>query len=495
MMRRLFAFVAVLLLVSPFYAQTVKWCIHPEYDEIDHIGETHYSFKCVDRAGKLCFFDMDGKELAHNVDADAITDFENGYAIVLNGNKIVGFFEEAQGHRFQPVSGEYMITEYPFFSEGLLVVADSKGKKGYMNTQGEIVVSCKYVEARPFMQGWASVEPEKKKVLYVNTKGMSKNPEGFHGGKLTKGSSFNENGEAIVANYQDYAVIGTNMQVIKKGVQASDWTVRSCDYAYDMEDGCRETGIMEMDEDDRLEVYSEHGAYGYQWKNGSDEAKLPAQFSKAFPFSDGRAIVAKAGKFGVVELVEGAFAAHWPKELRVYPDGQCSQLQFSLEVPASLNRNQVELEFDEGNGSYKKDIPFDYGFQPAFMTGASVCTLKGKASYDGLLLWEGSKDVKVNPIAIDIKSPAVTTEFADENDNQTVKTVITNTSDVDVLVEASLKVVGQTVPFKGTLKPKQSKALTLTVKVTESKKVSASVAVKADGHVCGSKTSEVSLKL
>lgn len=495
-MKRIFLLIANALLFSVVaQSQTVKWCINPEYDEIIYFSED--LFKCVEPSGRVHLINKNGNTLLHHVDADAVTDFKEGYAIVLKGNKILGFLEETQGHNFQSVTGEYSITQYPFFSEGLLAVADSKGKMGYMDTRGNIVIPCKYESVRPFKQGWASVEVGKKNVYYINLQGKTRNPEGFHGGKLTKGSSFNENGEAVVANYQDYAVIGTNMQVKRKIEYTSELPVRSCDYAYskDAENGCREKSILELDENGEIEAYSKNGAYGYQWKNGEERDRLPAQFSEAQPFIGERAIVAKNRRYGVIELVEGKFSASWPKELRVYPDGKYGRIQFSMGVPSSFESDKVELEFDRGNGNYQKNIPFEYDFQPDLHKGARKCALRGKVTYDGLVLWEGMEDVKVEAVTINISAPATTTEVADENDNQTVKTTITNTSNVDVMVEATLKVAGQTAPFKGTLKPKQSKALSVTIKVTETQSVSAAVSVKADGHDCGSKASTVSLKI
>ena len=488
-------FIFVLFFSVSTHAQTVKWCVHPEYDHISYFGRD--LFKCVDRSGKVQLFDQNGKALLRDVDADAVTDFEEGLAIILKGNKLVGFLTEASGHGFQPVTGDYMITQYAFFSEGMIPVADSKGKLGYMDARGSLVIPCKFEKARPFRQGWASVEMSKKKVYYINPQGKTKNPEGFHGGNLTKGSSFNENGEAVVANYQDYAVIKTDMQVKNKIEYTPDLPVRSCDYAYSkgVKEDCRESDRIDLDEDPRIEAYSKNGTYGYRWKSGKDEDRLPEQFSEAKPFIDGRAIVVKNGKYGVLELVDGAFSADWPKEVRVYPNGECGRVRFTLNVPSSLDRGKVELEFDKGDGIYQKHVPLDYEFQPNISQRSNYCTFRGRVYYDGLLLWDNEEEIRVSPVTISIKSPVVTAEFADENDNQTVKTIITNTSDVDVFVEAVLKVDGQPVQFKGSLKPKQSKPLTKTLKVTETKSVSASVTVKADGYECGSKNSIVSLKL
>jgi hypothetical protein len=88
----------------------------------------------------------------------------------------------------------------------------------------------------------------------------------------------------------------------------------------------------------------------------------------------------------------------------------------------------------------------------------------------------------------------VAAKIADENDNQTVKATITNTSNVSISVSAKLNVAGQSVPFKGKLGPKQSKTMLANVKVVENKDVQAVVSVQADGHDCGSKTATVLLK-
>ena len=493
MNKRKFLLVAIIPLLLSYHAQAqiVKWCIHPEYDEITYFGDD--LFKCVSRTGKVQLYDRDGEKLLHNVDADSITDFAEGYAVALNGKKILGFLTQTGGHGFYPVSGEYMITKYPFFSEGLLVVADGKGKMGYMNVQGDLAIPCKYLEARPFKQGWASVDMAKKKVYYINFQGKTGNPDRFHGGNLTKGSSFNENGEAVVANYQDYAVIGTNMQVKRKIKYTPDFPVRSCDYAYSENTvDCSQTSDNEKVADNYVETYFQSGVYGYRWKIGGDDKRLPAQFSEAQPFFDGCAIVSKNGKYGMVELVDGEIVASWPEELRVYPNGQHSLLQFELGVPPSLDRDKVVLDFDEGNGIYKKGVPLDYEFKPSFNSGAKECKIRGKVVYDGLLLWEESKDVRIIRINVDMQ--IVAAKIADENDNQTVKATITNTSNVSISVSAKLNVAGQSVPFKGKLGPKQSKTMLANVKVVENKDVQAVVSVQADGHDCGSKTATVLLK-
>ena len=498
-MRNRITILAALLLTIVFAnAQTIKWMVEPEYVSITYYYDGIY--KCTDENGKLQLIQAGHPMLPSNT-VDAVTEFVNDYALALKGNKIIGFIEEEEPNLYHEVNGDYYVTEYPFFSEGLLVVADSKGKKGYMDTQGKIVIDCKYETARPFCQGRASVEPALKQVLYINPQGKTNNPDSFHGGKLTKGSSFNENGEAVVANYQDYAVIGTNMQVKKKISYTSNLPVRDCDYAYsEGAKECPRAKELVLDFDDGVSSFSEDGIYGYRWDNG---VEIPAQFSEAQEFYANKAIVAIGGKYGIIESLNGSFNPNWPNDrIRVYEYlNETDPLQFTLSVPDKLWAKGIKLAFDKGDGRYVDCEGHGCDFSvPGQVIGRNEkqCTLKAKATYidDGpeLLLWEGTKELGIDYISIGLSNPATTSEYADEDDNQIVKAVVTNTSDVAVVVSATLTVGGKTVPFKGELKPKQSKPLTAIIKVDSDKTIQATISAKVDGHNCGSKTSTVSLK-
>lgn len=482
-------------------AQTVKWIVKPDYSSIEYFSTD--IFKCIGQNGKIQLIDRYGiRLLPENAAVDSVLNYTEGYAIALQGKKILGFLAEAKPHTFISVKGDYYISEYPFFSEGFLVVADGKGKMGYMDAEGQIAIECKYEKARPFRMGRAAVEPAKKQVFYINPQGKTNNPDDFHGGKLTKGSSFNENGEAVVANYQDYAVIGTNMKVKRKIGYTADLPVRLCDFAYSVGVGdCPQDALLVVEYDKNIEVYSNGGRFGYRWNNGSDETAIPAQFSEADYFYNDRAVAAKGGKYGILELLGGEFESNWPvNNLRVYSDG-FNEMQFTLVAPSSLESSKVKLEFDKGDGHFVECN----GLRCDFKVSNQVidrrdkkCTLQAKATYSDngneLLLWEGSGKVGIDYISIGLSSPSVTSEYADENDCQIVKAVVTNTSDVTVEVSATLNVGGKTSPFNGELKPNQKKTLSVTLKVDEDKNVQATVKAKVDGHDCGSKSSTVSLK-
>ena len=395
MKRIILTITTTLILGCVAHAQTIKWMVAPKYVSITHFSND--IFKCTDQNGKVQLIDWNGKLLLPENEADAVTDYADGYAIVLQGEKILGFLAEAIPHNYHAVDGNYRITEYPFFSEGLLVVSDGNGKLGYMDTDGRIAIACKYEKARPFRKGRASVEPAKKEVFYINPQGKTNNPDSFHGGVLTKGSSFNENGEAVVANYKDYAIIGTNMKVVRRIDYTLDLPVRSCDFAYSEGVGeCPKENMFVLDPNPNITTYSKEGAYGYRWDNDLDGIQIPAQFSEAKDFYNDRAIVAKGGKYGILELLGGKLEPKMTDgNMRVYPDGM-DDAQFSLAVPASLESNKIKLEFDNGNGRYVDCNGLRYNFKlPEQITDREDkhCTLRAKATYceegNDLVLWEG----------------------------------------------------------------------------------------------------------
>lgn len=498
---------ATFVLISLFAnAQTIKWMVKPEYASI-----THYSndiFECIDQNGRMQLIDWSGNSIGIAANADAITDYSDGYALVLQGGKILGFLSEDKPHVFQPLNGDYYATKYSFFSEGYVAVAKggAEGKQGYMDSKGNLVLDCQYLEAMPVRQGWALVvENGKDKVKprkYMKSGNWSKGMSSLkNGDSFVWASSFNSDGYALVKiKSGKFVVVDVNFNEVERGSKATKEDVNSLDYSY-KPIGSKEVSARPnaIPKEDGIRAFEDNGRFGYKDTEGG--IMVPCQFGDAGDFYAGRAIVSKGGKFGVVELLAGKFDPQMSDEnVRVYPDGM-DAVQFTLSVPASLESNKIKMEFDSGDGRYVDCNGLRYDFRlPETLVGkeGKRCTLRAKATYcdDGndLLLWEGKQEIVVDYISIGISNPTTTTEYADENDNQTVKAVVTNNSDITVTVSAKLSVEGRQVPFKEPLKPKQSKSLTANVKVDGDKQVKASIEVTVDGHKCGSKSSYVSLK-
>lgn len=509
-MKRIVLLFAFLLIEVCGFAQTVKWMVKPEYASI-----THYSddiFKCIDQNGRIQLIDWGGESIDFPAEADAITDYSDGFALVLQGSKILGFLPEAKPQKFQPLVGDYYATKYSFFSEGYVAVANKEGRQGYLDSKGRLVLDCQYLEAMPVRQGWALViENGKDKVKPRRYKrsdnwsanGMSslKSGEGF-----VWATSFNHDGRALAKTKGGkYVVIDVNFSVIEKDAKGNKENVNSFDYSY------KPTGSEEVlahhnnkPKEDGIHAFEGNGGFGF--KNAESGIMIPCQFDDANDFYSGRAIVAMAGKYGIIELLKGKFDAEWSADrIRAYEyANEVESLQFTLVAPASLEGDKIKLELDKGDGRYvdSNALSCDFLVADQVINGKDrECELKAKATYcddngfPKLLLWEeSSKKIGIDYISISLGNPVTTSEYADENDNQTVKAVVTNTSDVAVKVSATLNVAGRSTPFNGMLDPGQSQTLKVTVKVDDDKQVQATVSAKVDKHECGSKSVYVSLK-
>lgn len=484
----LMSIMAAMLLTMVAQAETVKWVIKPEYKKIVRYSED--LFKCQKDNGKYLLISTSGNPVMQE-EFDSITDYAGGYALALkqSGNRyqILGFVSEQASHSYQNVSGEYYMARYSFFSEHCLVVANKDGKQGYLNTSGQSIIECKYLEARPFKFGYASVVVKKRKdglydVNYINQNDKTNGPLRFSS-QLTFGTSFNEGGYAIVGNHKKYAVIDQRFNIISSTTRPDIENIRTYDFTYTKGDkNWTPDGNQIPSIDSSFEVTSKDGVLGYAKKG---KTMVPEQFSDAKGFANGYAVAAASnGKYGVLQLLQGEFEPNWPdkKYVKVYNGQKCDHLRFSLGIPNSLVG--AKLSFDNGKGMMEKE-EHDFRFKPVFGQGAKNCRLQAKVvSEDGLLLWEGEKDLQLIYIKIDVTKPVVTTVYADENDNQTVKTVVTNSSAVKVKVNATLKVGGKSSTVNEELAPGQSKTLTVTLKVSEDmngKSEAASVNVKVDG--------------
>ena len=486
MNKKFYIIIAFMLMSFSMKAQTVRWSMSPKYDNIFYYSED--VFKCM-LGDKIQLCDCNGKEYLPSP-VDSITNYEGGYALALNreGAKfsIIGFFSEKNGHTFQKVAGEYYTAKYTFFSEGYVAVADKDGKVGYLNSEGQLAIPCQYLDARPFSEGYASVVVKKRKdglydVSYINKVGKTNGPVGFSS-HLTYGTTFNEDGLAVVGDHSKFAIINNKFNVIKSTSMPEKSTISAYDYSYTKDGGerVRKNGNTAPKMDDSYQTEYTNGVYGYVSKSG--DVVVPSQFEKAQQFANGYAIASIRGKYGILQLLQGNFVPVWPNApVKVYYGLKCKDQRFSLQIPNTLGR--VFLDFDCGKGMERKDS-FDFSFKPVIEQDATTCRLKAKVvAEDGLLLWEETKDLDLNFVYINVSKPVVTTVYADENDNQVVKTTVTNNSKVSVKVNATLKVSGKSNSINETLAPGQSKSLTVVVKVTQEKNgktENASVSVRVD---------------
>ena len=239
MKRSVLIIAAIVLIGCLTQAQTIKWVVAPEYASITHFSED--IFKCANQNGKVQLVDWNGKSLLPENVADEVTEYFDGYALVLQGDKILGFFAKTD-HNYQPVNGDYYVTKYSFFSEGYVAVAkgSTDGKQGYLDSKGNLVLECKYSEAMPVRKGRALVMEkgkDKDRLRYKRSEDWSATGmNGLRDGTSFKwATSFNSSGLALARlgnNKKEYVEIDVNFNVVKREVKGNKDNVNALDYSY-----------------------------------------------------------------------------------------------------------------------------------------------------------------------------------------------------------------------------------------------------------------------
>ena len=511
-MKKIYLFIAIIFLffTLTMSGQTVKWLMQPDYDSISYYSQD--IFKCL-KDNKIHLIDLSGKPLLAQ-DADSVTDFTEGYALVLNKKgadfQLKGYLDE-ESHDFIAVNGNYYTTSYSHFSEGLLAVADEKGHQGYLDTRGHVSIPCTLKKARPFVQGWACVESMKEGTVFIDKEGSYMIVQ-FHLGKLSIATNFNEKGEALVGytknGQNDFAVINTSGKTIRNYTNRKGKPYRDYDFAFnegvpDIIPKHNETPIF----DSNISVFSSHGLYGY--KNNSQDILVLPQFSHAGRFYDNCAIVAHNGRYGVVTLAKGKITSTIEDSDITIKGNKTTEFHYTLNLPETTNPNHLQVRFDDGDGVLKP-IQLQqntYAFIPNVDKNANTCTFRAEVEMDGLKLWEETITKKINRVVtatLEFSAPFKATEYAGADNSLRVKTIVNNKTDAPVKVSVHFALTFQSgsknslssdlSPKEATLSPGEKKEFSITFKVNERETVKTSVTVKADQQSIGTKTSSIVLK-
>ena len=436
-----------------------KWLIHPDYDWIGYYSED--VFKCV-KDGKVQLFDREGHALLPSP-ADSVTDYSDGYALVLakekRGYRIVGILEE-ENLSYCAVDKPYYTERFTYCSEGFVSVADAKGKQGYIDTKGYPIIRCQFREARPFRKGWASVSLKEGEAHYIDPYGytMSINVT------VTDATSFNEQGEAMIGNYQKLLIINTSGEIVRKYTMQSGQVeppVRPYDYVYDED-------WMHFELAHNKQPYPDSR---YQWKSEN-------------------------GRWGIMVTHEGDFSATLtPDALTLVPGQAAPEMTYTLILPSGFGQD-YSLFFDNGDGVERLVTPIGnkYTFTPTLGRNAKSVTIRSRLMSDGMLQWQDEKTVplQMKEIRIEVGQPYCTSQYADANDYQRVKAIVTNQSEfpveVSTVIEAELssgsenRVVSKSAPSQ-TLEPGEKLDCALTFKVMNEERVKIVLTVMHDGKL------------
>ena len=490
-------------------SESIKWLIKPEYDAIDYFSETLFLCK---KDGQYQIIDLEGEKLLPFA-ADSITNYSEGIALVLNKHghdfKIDGFFME-EGNRFTSIEGDFLMGPYSYFSEGLLSVIDANtGKVGYLNANGSIVIPCKYRQARPFLHGWASVMPARKRnrTLYIDKHENVLNITGFHSGTVIMGSSFNEAGEALVAYYEnDNAVINAQGEIVRKYIKNGNVTpIRSHDFAFDESTSPRIPKTNKTPTfDPSITLFLSDDLFGY--KKG-EQIIAPAQFTYAKEFANRSAIVSTNSKYGVICLAEGeVVGALQEGDIVVAPGKDPTPLAYSFNLPQSLDLQTIQVKFDMGDGVLQPVTLQNntYTFTPILNEEDERCVMQTQVIADGLLLWDETMTREVNNVRLSFTSPTVINGSADENNIVKVFVVVTNNSGITVNIATAFSAVfangsKNTIvsnPYSNVrIGPHKKMEFYLDIKVLEPENnVKVAFSIRANQKSYGTKASTISLK-
>lgn len=315
-------------------AQSAHWALTPTYQSMTRFAPRLFKVKTYVSTGIL---DVDDKWVV-SPSLDSITYVTNGYALGLLRSKdkyrIIHVIRQNGTH--EPVKEELYVGDFAYFSEDRCPVMNKKGKYGFMDPAGKLVVSCSYTAVTPFRNGSAFV---------TKAKG------GFSGKNAIS---------EIDANGKENKNGGNSNFSIPTQEIATPY-VPTSDPAY--------------------QRYNENKLYGY--KKGS-EILLPAQFEEAENISDDCAIVMVDHLYGVIKVNSATI------DCSVSESG--GKLKADAEIP-SVWDNKVATIIRTVNGASRKEFEMQ-GTETQRTLNTSVSNESGKKVYDlacdKLILWRSS---------------------------------------------------------------------------------------------------------
>ncbi len=340
-----------LILAMPGQAQTPHWLLTTHYQSINPFS---YELFKVKENGLVGIVDNKGTVVVP-VTADSITNFTNGYALVLRKEedryRILSIFDFQR--KVIPVDDTEALYAgaFPFFSESKCVVANKKGKYGYMDTSGQLKIPCKYLSARPFNEGLASVCKGKGGIkglvnsvvemvgggsdaigqsLYIDESGQPLKLAN-EVGTPTLASTFS-GGKAFVMNDKSAYIIDKTGQIVS--IERSDHLTFD-DYfiltTLAEPRKANEPYLVTRDANDYM-IYERNGLKGLM---RNSIVVLPAQFDDLDYLWQGLTIVNHKGKYGLICL-SGSM-------LNCNVDEKNGTLTASATLPAEFNGKGISL--------------------------------------------------------------------------------------------------------------------------------------------------------
>ena len=449
MMRRVLLSWILLTVCVLAGAQTARWSIKPIYSSIEPMDENIMKVKV---GGKVGAITRSGKVLVEPV-ADSLTAFVEGKALALVSFTGAGKEEYSlmgilgQDESVKRPSQNWYVHDYPFFSDGLLPVYDDRGYYGYLDGNGKVAVPFKYMNVRPFCQGYAAVSKARPELLGRVTDGIKAfglNNVFYidkNGGELKldkvigtidMGTSFYQ-GVAIVQMRKGgaYCSIGLDGKVQQMNVDPIlrfDWKFRLSDEKF--------PEYVDTSVADGPTVFYEGGQIGYRTGN---KVFLPPQFVQARDFRGGYALASTSyGLFGLLQIVPEGHVTCVQEKGSIDPGDGKESVNFHLTLP-ELYRNVDWKVICQIEG---QPVQETYLFANDFPQRMATFTLPKvprtvAVSVDGIIIYKGGFSA-LDPDAMLQVAVNPTSRRANAKDNFSFEVVLTNPGKWSVTIPVSI---------------------------------------------------------
>lgn len=367
--------------VAPLRAQTVKWIIAPQYDQIEFYCDGVYLYHQGSQVGLM---DDTGKRISDS-ECDSITPyFQNGFSLLLEsiGNQeatLVGIYN-CKTRKVTRVQDHFIVKkDYAFFNDDRLPVKDDDGNWGYIGIDGKQAIPCKYLEAWPFSLKRALVRLKKKNVVYIKVDGT------------------------MISLDINRGVIGDGTPIFLDGTADVSWNKGAKFARLDFKGNIAEINKEEFRKiDDWLTEFREH--------LDKATASILSPTIQAFPENiksqlqqitviDEQAVGVMNGKVGLLQLVHGNFDLGEPKITMIGKDkNKQSMVKLQMNIPDGLSCNDLTFEIDKGDGQLREVDANDYqvssdlktvtfGFIPDIKTNSKNVVLRIVAKNHDLILF------------------------------------------------------------------------------------------------------------
>lgn len=449
--------VSVILWLCPsLRAQTIEWAIYPRYDSLEYIDENHLLFS---QNGKTGILSTDG---IVNVpaDYDQLRMLKNGIILAINhesANRIrLMALIDGKSFSVTPIKAAYYLTQYSFFSEGKMCVQDAKGKLGYIDPSGNMVIRCRYDKALPFSNGRAAVKIGRENGYITSTgaimrlKSTATHAETF---------SFHE-GTAVVFKVTRVSSVWEGKVIGMDGSELRDWTMsveetrklaeKSNNYSVN---GPTESVLYQFTDnrstDSEYTAFAKNSSFGY-YKDG--QSWIIPQFAQTKPFMSGLALVKMNDKWGMIKRCPGGFGISIEKSIVELKKEAVYTASFSLNVPTEWQNKALTVQMAANSTDYhemavvdKLDNTWKYEYPIDVQAKPSSLDFHWRIMGDGLLLADDLTNYltityRKAEVDLTISNPTLLEEKADENHCQTIVVGITNKGDEELKLHVFFKV-------------------------------------------------------